>query len=294
MGHVTLSITSLLNGFFSFVYGQNRKHKYGSVLWKKKSMGLITVEEYKAEQSLIIKRDNKTLSGLNLHTLEPTSRLYWYPHITELFPYVPRRILCLGGGACAYPIYAMHKNRQLVMDVVELDPVVVEAATKFFPLPSTDRFRLITDDGIRFLERTKPSTYDVIFVDVGLTMTALRSSFNTQFIHKKVLKKYHRILGAAGTLIINVITTRSPQDIHTVSKSLQPYTRLFASHLVFVVTPQADDSRLQDVVHVFSKQRILFAQLEKRLTMISSDRLSYRKDKYDYLLTTVRPSLLRI
>ncbi len=81
-----------------------------TTIWQKRSLGLITVERYRKENKLVIKRDHKTLSGINLHTYEPTSQLYWFPHLMDLFPRQPQRILCLGGGGLCLPNTRNQKN----------------------------------------------------------------------------------------------------------------------------------------------------------------------------------------
>lgn len=247
-------------------------------------MGMITVERYFKEGKLVIKRDNKTLSGIYVNTSEPTSQLYWFPHLVDLFPRTPRRILCLGGGACVYPTHAVGKNRDIVVDVVEVDPVVIEAAKKFFAVPSHPRLSLVRDDGLAFLLRAKRSMYDFIFVDVGITVTHGQPVYNAQFLNTAAFDGYRFALDRYGTLMFNIMTTFSPRDVQRVSRQLRLFATHYPIHLVFTVTAGADPTKLQDVIHVFSRQHVTVRKMREVLKARASKSLSYPKDRYSYVL----------
>jgi|GEM_PF-5990348 len=254
------------------------------IIWRRESLGIITVETYRRENKIVIKRDNKTLSGVYIATHEPTSTLYWFPHLTELFPSVPRRVLSLGGGACVYPAYAVERNSNLTVDVVEIDPVVVEAARLFFPLPENSRFRLITGDGIAFLRQVKRHEYDFIFVDVGIKYTNTDRPYNMQFINRRMLDRYVYVLEKNGTLMINIMTTTSPQDMRRISRVLRPFSDLFKTHMAFRVTEHAGPMQLQDIVHVLSRQSVSTESLRRTLSSIPAHTLSYPKERYTQML----------
>lgn len=247
-------------------------------------MGVITVEKYFKESKLVIKRDNKTLSGVFVDTSEPTSQLYWFPHLVDLFPRASRRVLCLGGGACVYPTYAVRKYQDIAIDVVEVDPVVIEAARKFFAVPSSPRLSLVRGDGLAFLLRAKRSMYDFIFVDVGITMTYTQRVYNAQFINAAALDSYRFALDRHGTLMLNIMTTLSPRDVRFVSRQLRLFTEHFPVHLVFKVTHGTDAAKLQDVIHVFSRQRVSVKKMKQVLKARTARSLAYPKDRYTYVL----------
>lgn len=267
-------------------YGFLRKWQHGSVLWQKQSSGQITVEENRSKGTLILKRDGKTLSGIRTASGEPTSRLYWYPHLPELYPHRPKSVLCLGGGACAYPIYALKRDAGLTLDVIEIDPVVVEAARRFFPLPQTDHFRIITADAIRWLSKAQAGAYDLIFADIGLIFTHDYQRVNEAFIRADTLDNYRRLLKKQGTFILNVITTRKPADLQLIRKKLARFAAMFASHHIYTVNPSAGESELQDLVYIFSMQHVTKRQIKKRLETVRAETLSYSKARYCTMLAS--------
>jgi spermidine synthase len=71
-------------------------------------------------------------------------------------------IIGLGGGSVVKRMWRDYPEMRV--DVVELDPEIVEIAHRFFGLPRDERIRVFVDDGRAFLE-TCSETYDVVIVD---------------------------------------------------------------------------------------------------------------------------------
>jgi len=87
-----------------------------------------------------------------------------YFHLTLAVTPAARRTLMigLGGGMAVKRFWRDYPDMHL--DVVELDPGVVEIAREFFGLPDDERIDVVVEDGRRFLELSA-DTYDVIIVD---------------------------------------------------------------------------------------------------------------------------------
>jgi spermidine synthase len=71
-------------------------------------------------------------------------------------------VVGLGGGA--FPMLLRRRLPRMRVDVVELNPVVVDVAKRFFGVREDDRLRILLEDGARFLGRDGPA-YDLILVD---------------------------------------------------------------------------------------------------------------------------------
>lgn len=269
--------------FISFAVGVQRKYKRGSLLYQKKSYGLIKVEENQSKNIRVIKRDNKTLSGIDILTLKPTSRVLLYPHLCELFPVRPKRVLCIGGGSCAYPIYAINKDPNVYIDVIEKDQFVIEAAKKFFPVPENNRFKLIRADGLNWIQKNI-SKYDLIFIDVGIIISRNNKFYNNNFLSNKALKNYLKLLDYKGAIILNIITTRNEKDKVSVHKKLNGFYKNFQAHLVFQTNPKASPDDLQDLIYLYSRQKVTIPNLLKILIKTKSRKLSYPKNVYKNLL----------
>jgi spermidine synthase len=84
--------------------------------------------------------------------------------LAAIYPQDVRRVLVLGVGGGAMPVYFHRFLPDAMIEGVELDPGVIDTAKKYFGLRETSRFRLIESDGRVFLNRHK-DLYDIIVVD---------------------------------------------------------------------------------------------------------------------------------
>jgi spermidine synthase len=107
----------------------------------------------------------------------------------------------LGGGSTqrAYQHYYTHA----MVDTVEIDPVVVEVAKKYFTVAETPNLKIHTNDGRVFLRQTT-NVYDVILMDAYST-TRYGSSLPRQLVTKEFFTLASRHLSTNGVLAYNVI-----------------------------------------------------------------------------------------
>lgn len=76
-----------------------------------------------------------------------------------------KKVLFIGGGGFSGPKYFLQNYPNLSVDVVEIDPAVVEVAKEYFSLDDTNpNLRIFTQDGREFLANHKEK-YDLIILD---------------------------------------------------------------------------------------------------------------------------------
>ncbi len=90
----------------------------------------------------------------------------------QLFSVAPdaRRILLLGGGAYSYPKHVLTRRPEVSMDVVEIDPAVIEIARCHFYVDELEtacdgRLRSFAMDGLEFLRAAEAGFYDAVVDD---------------------------------------------------------------------------------------------------------------------------------
>jgi spermidine synthase len=76
----------------------------------------------------------------------------------------PERILVVGLGGGTIPGFLHKHYPRAHIDVVDIDPVVVEVAKRFFGFREDENLRAYVDDGRKFIERCR-EPYDIIFLD---------------------------------------------------------------------------------------------------------------------------------
>jgi len=79
----------------------------------------------------------------------------------------PRRVLIVGLGGGAMVRFLTHHEPQAQIDAVEIDPVVVKLADKFFDVRSGGNVRVHTADAVKFVEAST-DRYDFILMDAFL------------------------------------------------------------------------------------------------------------------------------
>jgi spermidine synthase len=75
------------------------------------------------------------------------------------------RILFVGLGGGAMPAYTRRALPHARIDVVEIDPLIVEVAGRFFGFRPDDAMVVHTGDGRAFIERAAPGSYHLVVLD---------------------------------------------------------------------------------------------------------------------------------
>jgi spermidine synthase len=77
----------------------------------------------------------------------------------------PRNVLMIGLGGGTLVKQFLHDYPDVQLDIVEIDPEVVDVASRYFAVPTQNpRARIFTEDGRRFLQRSD-RRYDLIVLD---------------------------------------------------------------------------------------------------------------------------------
>jgi spermidine synthase len=76
----------------------------------------------------------------------------------------PKRVLIVGLGGGTVPSFLHKHYPKTQIDVVDIDPVVVDVAGKFFGFREDETLHAHVADGRRFIEKCK-NPYDIIFLD---------------------------------------------------------------------------------------------------------------------------------
>jgi spermidine synthase len=112
-------------------------------------------------------------------------------------------IVGLGGGAMVH--FMKHYDPKAKIDVVEIDPVIVSVADKYFGVKTAGNVTIHTKDGFEYLKNTD-ATYDVIYMDAFLKPardtdpTGVPLRLKTVRFYKDIQKK----LSPDGLVVFNI------------------------------------------------------------------------------------------
>lgn len=123
-------------------------------------------------------------SGMDLTDPRRTVFAYSdYLHLPLVFRPDAGRVLFVGLGGGTAPRRYHEDYRGMTIDVVEIDPAVIDAARRYFGVPRDARMTILAQDGRLFVARA-PRRYDIIVLDAYLIDTipfhlATREFFET-------------------------------------------------------------------------------------------------------------------
>lgn len=131
----------------------------------------------------------------------------------------PSRMLMIGLGGGVLPRFFHDAYPEIEIDVVEVDPRVVDLARRFFGFRGSSRLRLTEGDGRAFVRQPDRRKYDMVFLD----------AFNGGSVpyHLKTVEFYQEIarsLQADGVLATNLYgksNTLKPRDCKTLESVFQ-------------------------------------------------------------------------
>lgn len=138
-----------------------------------------------------------------------------------------RHVAMLGGGGFSYPKYLVAHHPEISVDVVEIDPMVVAIAERWFYLDrlmaefdteATGRLRVFEEDARGFVEDGR-RVYDAILNDCFSARVPVMSLATAQAAHA-----IHRRLAPGGLYLTNVISAlrgRRAALLHAVMRTLQ-------------------------------------------------------------------------
>lgn len=174
---------------------------------------------------LFVRDDGKEVGETRMNINKPEILLAPYTRAmfaSYLLRPRPKRVLIIGLGGGAMVHFLAHHEPDLVVDAVEIDPIVVKIAKSHFKLPSSDQINVITADAFDHLAATKPQTYDVIYMDAFLKpaadtdATGAPRRLRTVKFYKSVQQK----LSPGGVVLFNLNRHGAlREDVKTIGES---------------------------------------------------------------------------
>jgi spermidine synthase len=178
-----------------------------------------------------------------------------YLHIPLLLQEDVDRVLFIGGGGFSTPKRYLEEYPTVTVDVVELDPKVIDVAREYFGLPTSDRLNVIEADGREFLEQTDRE-YDVIVLDAYRKDRVPFHMTTAEFFSLAASR-----LDDDGAMVANVIATDSGPGSEFYRSEFKTMQTAFPHVYAF---PTSDTPFLQNIELVATKREDGFTRAELR------------------------------
>lgn len=205
--------------------------------------------EYDGRDARVLFGDNNSPQSGAARDDEPELLFEYNQRFLEIAESIrPKNVLVIGGGAFMLPKALLERFDDINIDVVELDPLLVQLSQKFFDLPDDSRLHVYIGDGRAFID-TCVQQYDFIVIDAF-------SEFNIPrpLLTKQAASRYAHLLTSDGIAAVNFVAT-----YHTHRETLAHNLQVtFAENFVSVEIYPAEIHHLQNgeqnLVLVASKQ----------------------------------------
>ncbi len=164
-----------------------------------------------------------------------------YFHLAWIFNPEINSVSMIGLGGGTVPRQFLRDYPEISFTAVEIDPVVVEVAYRYFALPREERLRVVVDEGRRYMGKCDQSS-DLILLDAFYSRSVPYQLFTKEFFDEA-----YASLTAEGMLGININGALSGTDsrlccsIYRTIKEVFPELYLFASR-------QSQPDEIQNVI----------------------------------------------
>ena len=145
-----------------------------------------------------------------------------------------RDVLFVGLGGGSAPKRMWRDFPHLRLQAVELDPVVVDVAYRYFGLPRSPRLRVETEDGRRYLARTQ-RRWDVVALDAFYA-----DSVPFHLTTREFLELLRSRLAPGGVVVANVIGALEGPSSKLFRSFYRTYRTVFPTVLVHPVGEPGD------------------------------------------------------
>jgi len=207
--------------------------------------------------------DRTLQSAMNLK--DPTTLRLIYSRYTSLgFTFRPdaKRILIIGLGGGSIPKKLQKEFPALEIDVVEIDPEVIQIAKNHFNVRESNRLHLHAQDGRLFLTRTA-NQYDIILLDAYYA-----DAMPFHLATREFFELAQRKLTPNGIVVANLISAVTGPSGKIARAFVKTERRVFPQTYVFAArrAENVSTDTIQNIIVVATKdkQRLEIKEIVKR------------------------------
>lgn len=158
--------------------------------------GEIVVRESGEERSLLV---GGLVQSVNLKTRSAGGRVWGgMARLASRLNHSPKAVLILGLGGGTVAHFLVQKYPGVVIEAVELDPVIVEVGKKYFDFDKLPNFSIIVGDALALVEEKRGAKYDIVYVD-----TFCGDKFCAGFERVEFLLRLRDLLRPGGAVVFN-------------------------------------------------------------------------------------------
>ncbi|MFQ6135282.1 MAG: spermidine synthase, partial [Nitrososphaerales archaeon] len=178
-----------------------------------------------------------------------------YFHIAFVFNPEIESVLFIGGGGFSGPKKFLEDYSDLTVDVVEIDPEVVNVAENYFDVRDDPRLKVFTEDGRIFLSRTDKK-YDLIVLDAYSKTYVPFHLMTVEFF-----EAIDRHLNPNGVVVSNMISSLIGDTSDLIRAEYKTGGRVLPQVYLFY-TRSSSLSQVQNIILVATKNSTRYTRAD--------------------------------
>ena len=159
-----------------------------------------------------------------------------------------KHVLFVGGGGFSGHKYFLSSYPNVTVDVVEIDPVVVDVAHKYFNVTSNSKLNIYNEDAREFLTKTNNQKYDFIILD-AYSKNYIPFHLMTMEYYQLL---YNKLSTPNGVIVSNQIGSLEGDTSNLYRAAYKTMSRVFPNVYVFP-TNEFSSGETQNIILVASK-----------------------------------------
>lgn len=211
-------------------------HKEKNILFDKTTfyhrIRVVQTEEAKGQFLRSLFLDTTSEGGQYVNSSEIPIEYQKYWELSKIFCNELKRAAFLGAGSFTMPEAISQHYKAADIDVIEIDPEVIQVGRKFFKLGDFNKIGAISDDARRFLQLTT-KRYDLIFGDAFNGIRYVPAHLLTQEFFELVNSK----LNTGGAFMINIISSLKGAKATLFKCVMRTLEQAFTNSYVFPMIP---------------------------------------------------------
>lgn len=234
---------------------------------------------YKGRPTRFFRQDKSSSGAMFLDSNELVYDYTKYYKLYKLFKPTIKTALVLGGGAYSVPKALLNENKNIKVDVVEIEPSLFDLTKKYFRLRENARLQNYTEDGRRFLQHTNKK-YDLIFSDVYYSLYSIPSHFTS----KEFFQIAENKLNSQGVFMANFIGNLSRKKDSLLLSEIKTFRSIFSNSYFFAVSSPSkiEPQNIIFVGYKSVKKVNVGKEWEKKLIKINRFNLADYPELTDY------------
>jgi spermidine synthase len=152
--------------------------------------------------------------------------------LSRIFSPHQERALFLGGGALVMPEAMIRSHPTIKVEVIEIDPQLIEVGRRFFRIDEYPQLTMIADDARRYL-RLADKKYDLIFGDVYHGVRNVPAHLLTKEFFRLVKER----LNEGGVFMMNLIGTIAGENSLLFKSTIHTINSVFQQTYIFAIEP---------------------------------------------------------